>query len=79
MSERKRAIEAYSSTPRPIDGGTLSSHAKAREHQSQEYASFLAESEEDDVRLDPWLAILIAPGSSLGGARPKASVIDPAD
>lgn len=42
-----------------------------------EYASFLAESEEDDDKLDPWLALLIAPGSSLGGARPKASVIDP--
>lgn len=41
-----------------------------------EYASFLAEHEEDDEKLDPWLAMLIAPGSSLGGARPKASVID---
>ena len=41
-----------------------------------EYASFLAEHEEDDAKLDPWLAMLIAPGSSLGGARPKASVID---
>ncbi|MCE1196317.1 type II toxin-antitoxin system HipA family toxin [bacterium] len=41
-----------------------------------EYASFLAETEEDDDKLDPWLAMLIAPGSSLGGARPKASVID---
>lgn len=41
-----------------------------------EYASFLAEHEEDDDKLDPWLAMLIAPGSSLGGARPKASVAD---
>lgn len=41
-----------------------------------EYASFLAEHEEDDEKLDPWLAMLIAPGSSLGGARPKASVLD---
>jgi serine/threonine-protein kinase HipA len=41
-----------------------------------EYASFLAEHEDDDEKLDPWLAMLIAPGSSLGGARPKASVID---
>jgi len=41
-----------------------------------EYASFLAENEENDEVLDPWLAMLIAPGSSLGGARPKASVID---
>ncbi|HEY9594600.1 MAG TPA: HipA domain-containing protein [Spirochaetia bacterium] len=41
-----------------------------------EYASFLAEHEEEDEKLDPWLAMLIAPGSSLGGARPKASVVD---
>jgi serine/threonine-protein kinase HipA len=37
--------------------------------------------EEDDVIDDPeylnWLNMLVAPGSSLGGARPKASVIDP--
>lgn len=36
--------------------------------------------EEDDVVNDPeylnWLNMLIAPGSSLGGARPKASVVD---
>lgn len=41
-----------------------------------EYASFLVEREEEDEVLDPWLAMLIAPGSSLGGARPKASVVD---
>jgi serine/threonine-protein kinase HipA len=36
--------------------------------------------EEDDVSSDPdylnWLNMLVAPGSSLGGARPKASVLD---
>ncbi len=36
--------------------------------------------EEDNVSSDPeylnWLNILVAPGSSLGGARPKASVLD---
>jgi len=36
--------------------------------------------EEDDVSSDPeyltWLQTLVAPGSSLGGARPKASVLD---
>ena len=41
-----------------------------------EYASLLAEREDDDDKLDPWLALLIAPGSSLGGALPKASVLD---
>lgn len=37
--------------------------------------------EREDVISDPafaqWLNLLISPGSSLGGARPKASVIDP--
>jgi len=37
--------------------------------------------EEEDVVDDPeylnWLNMLVAPGSSLGGARPKASVLDP--
>ena len=44
------------------------------EHASQSF-------ERDDAinadSLDEWLRILIAPGGSLGGARPKASVIDP--
>ena len=43
-----------------------------------EYASL--QLERDDVLKDPsyikWLNMLVAPGSSLGGARPKASVID---
>lgn len=37
--------------------------------------------EDEDVNDDPeyfkWLTMLVNPGSSLGGARPKASVIDP--
>jgi len=44
-----------------------------------EYASLQLEKE--DISEDPeyftWLSMLIAPGSSLGGARPKASVVDP--
>lgn len=43
-----------------------------------EYASL--QLERDDVINDPaynqWLSLLIDPGSSLGGARPKASVVD---
>ncbi|MEN6364435.1 MAG: HipA domain-containing protein [Rectinema sp.] len=42
-----------------------------------EYASYLVEHEENDENLDKWLALLMAPGSSLGGARPKASVLFP--
>ncbi len=37
--------------------------------------------EKDDAEKDPeylkWLDLLVAPGTSLGGARPKASVLDP--
>lgn len=43
-----------------------------------EYASMQVE--KDDAADDPeylkWLSMLIAPGSSLGGARPKASIVD---
>ncbi len=40
-----------------------------------EYASF--EYEKDENFLDKkWISLLLAPGSSLGGARPKANVID---
>lgn len=34
------------------------------------------ENETDNDAIKKWLAILIAPGSSLGGARPKANIID---
>jgi len=34
------------------------------------------ESDKENIDLRKWLAILIAPGSSLGGARPKANVLD---
>jgi serine/threonine-protein kinase HipA len=44
-----------------------------------EHASF--QLERDDSEKDPqyssWLRMLIAPGGSLGGARPKAGVVDP--
>jgi len=46
-----------------------------------EYASL--QLEKDDISEDPeyyyWIKLLIAPGSSLGGARPKASVLDTND
>ena len=43
-----------------------------------EHASMQYESDDffDDEQASHWLNILLAPGSSLGGARPKASVID---
>lgn len=36
----------------------------------------LIESNRNDKEVKKWLAILLAPGSSLGGARPKANVLD---
>ncbi len=42
-------------------------------------ASLALERDEDNTAAagDDWLRMLIAPGGSLGGARPKASVVDP--
>jgi serine/threonine-protein kinase HipA len=44
-----------------------------------EAASLALERDEDNTSAagDGWLRMLIAPGGSLGGARPKASVVDP--
>ena len=36
----------------------------------------IVESDEDSEAVRKWLRILLAPGSSLGGARPKSSIID---
>jgi len=44
-----------------------------------EAASLALERDKDNMasEADEWLRLLIAPGGSLGGARPKASVVDP--
>lgn len=44
-----------------------------------EHASLALEADETNTasEVDEWLQMLIAPGGSLGGARPKASVVDP--
>jgi serine/threonine-protein kinase HipA len=46
-----------------------------------EAASLALERDEDNTARggDEWLRLLIAPGGSLGGARPKASVVDPGE
>jgi serine/threonine-protein kinase HipA len=36
----------------------------------------MIESNENNEEMKSWLAVLVAPGSSLGGARPKATIID---
>jgi len=41
-----------------------------------QYAVNIIERDEDNDKVQQWLAQLIAPGSSLGGARPKANILD---
>ncbi|MEA3452437.1 MAG: HipA N-terminal domain-containing protein [Bacteroidota bacterium] len=41
-----------------------------------QYATNIIESDKDSAEIKKWLAILLAPGSSLGGARPKANILD---
>jgi serine/threonine-protein kinase HipA len=41
-----------------------------------QYAADSLENDEDNDEVRKWLAILMAPGSSLGGARPKANILD---
>lgn len=44
-----------------------------------QHAADRLENDENNDDLMEWLAILIAPGSSLGGARPKANILDEND
>lgn len=41
-----------------------------------QYAAHVVELDEDSAAVNKWLTVLLAPGSSLGGARPKANVYD---
>ncbi len=41
-----------------------------------QHGAALLESNKDTAEVRKWLTILMAPGSSLGGARPKANIID---
>ncbi|WP_346237009.1 type II toxin-antitoxin system HipA family toxin [Niabella insulamsoli] len=41
-----------------------------------QHAAYSLENDEENDEVKKWLAILIAPGSSLGGARPKANILD---
>ncbi|WP_442787278.1 type II toxin-antitoxin system HipA family toxin [Flavobacterium suncheonense] len=39
-------------------------------------AAYIFENDIENEEVNRWLAVLIAPGSSLGGARPKANILD---
>lgn len=41
-----------------------------------QHAADSLENDDDNEEVKKWLAILMAPGSSLGGARPKANILD---
>ena len=41
-----------------------------------QYAAYMVENNSENIAIKKWLDILLAPGSSLGGARPKANVYD---
>lgn len=41
-----------------------------------QHGAALVEGKEDTVEVKKWLTMLMAPGSSLGGARPKANIVD---
>lgn len=41
-----------------------------------QYAANILENDDDDENIKKYLSILVAPGSSLGGARPKANILD---
>lgn len=41
-----------------------------------QHAASVAESDDGNTAIKDWLDMLIAPGSSLGGARPKANILD---
>ena len=41
-----------------------------------QYSAKVIEGDENSPELKKWLAILMAPGSSLGGTRPKANILD---
>ncbi|HTC00225.1 MAG TPA: HipA domain-containing protein [Ferruginibacter sp.] len=41
-----------------------------------QHGAAVLESDEENEEVRKWLSVLIAPGSSLGGARPKANILD---
>lgn len=59
--------------PRFIDDGNLTVPPFARLRELERIA---LDFDREDAEYEQWLVQLIAPGSSLGGARPKASVVD---
>lgn len=62
-----------------LDNNPLSPTPPLSSLRELQHAAKELESDEDNESVKKWLAILIAPGSSLGGARPKANLKDEKD
>lgn len=62
-----------------LDNNNVMTAPSMTDLRTLEEASLQLENENvaDNPRFAEWLSLMIAPGSSLGGARPKASVTDP--
>lgn len=41
-----------------------------------QHAAYIFENDAENEEINKWLSVLMAPGSSLGGARPKANILD---
>ena len=59
-----------------LDNDTVSPAPPWASIRELQHGAKLVESNEDTVEVRKWLAMLMAPGSSLGGARPKANILD---
>lgn len=60
------------------DGSSAPPFVRLRELEAASRA-LEADSQSDGPAVDAWLRLLLAPGASLGGARPKATVVDVAE
>ncbi len=77
--QRTGALRYRASSDGPFlsDDGVLAAPPWARLRELEKASWQVQGDEMDGAEYSQWLAMLLAPGSSLGGARPKAGVSDP--
>jgi len=59
-----------------LDNNTVSPTPHWANVRELQHAAAVIEADDDSEQVKKWIAMLIAPGSSLGGARPKANILD---
>ncbi|MES2330716.1 MAG: HipA domain-containing protein [Bacteroidota bacterium] len=59
-----------------LDNNTTSPTPHWANVRELQHAAAVIEADDDSADVKKWIAMLIAPGSSLGGARPKANILD---